>query len=166
MMSLTLSNIQLQETLQRIRGNIRPWGEFISAKSFQLPANGPTAGKRVLTNFDRFYGNYSVIFLTFLVAAIFASPILLLAIGVCIAICCYIKIRYKDANIKILGRELSPMQQYAGVMLLSVPLLWLLGAGAAFSWVFGLSILVSVLHSLVYNSDESLKSPEMNIEHV
>lgn len=35
------------------------------------------------------------------------------------------------------GREFSPTQQYVGIMLMAVPLLWLFGAGAAFSWVVG-----------------------------
>lgn len=165
-MSLTLSNVQLQELLQRLRSNIRPWGEFISTKNFQLPVSAPMAGKRVLKNFDRYYGNYSVLFLTLLAFAIFTSPVLLLAIGVCIGLCYYLKLKYKDRNVTIFGREFIPMQQYAAVMLLSIPMLWLLGAGAAFSWVVGVSLLVSVVHSVVYNSDELQKASEMNIEHV
>jgi len=35
------------------------------------------------------------------------------------------------------GREFNPTQQYAGIMFMSVPLLWLFGAGPAFSWAVG-----------------------------
>lgn len=165
-MSLTLSSVQLQELMQRCRSSIRPWGEFINFKNIKLPANGPVAGKRVLRNLDLYYGNYSAIFLVFLTFAIITSPILLLAIGLSVGVCYYIKFKYKDRNVTVFGRELNPMQQYAGIMLSSIPLLWLLGAGAAFSWVVGLTVLVTVLHSLLHNSEELAKLSEASVEHV
>lgn len=166
-MSLTLSNIQLQELLQRCKGSIRPWGEFVSTRKYNLPATAPTAGKRVLRNLDLYYGNYLVVFLLFLGFAIISSPILLLAIGLCLGVCYYIKLQNKDKNITLLGREFNPTQQYAGIMFMSVPLLWLFGAGPAFSWAVGLTIIIAMLHSILYNSDDIIKVAESsNIEHV
>lgn len=165
-MSLTLSNIQLQELLQRCKSSIRPWGELLSTKKYNLPVSGPTAGKRVLRNLDLYYGNYLVVFLLFLCFAIISSPILLLAIGLCLGVCYYIKLQNKDKNITLLGREFNPTQQYAGIMLMSVPLLWLFGAGAAFSWVVGLTVVIAMVHSILFNSEEVIKVAESNIEHV
>lgn len=34
----------------------------------------------------------------------FTSPVLLLAIGVCIGLCYYLKLKYKDRNVTIFGK--------------------------------------------------------------
>lgn len=165
-MSLTLSNVQLQEFVQKCRSSIRPWSEFVNARKFALPAAAASGGKRILRNLDLYYSNYFIIFLVFLTFAILTSPILLLAIGACLGVCYYIKLKNKDKTVTIMGRELNAMQQYSAIMLMSVPLLWLLGAGAAFSWVVGSTIVLTLLHAVMFNSDDIAKITDINIEHV
>lgn len=79
-MSLKLSNIQLQELVQKWRNGVQPWSEFVNMKRFQIPAAIVPAGRRVVKNIDRFHSNYVAIFLGFTTAAMYVYPFFFLVV--------------------------------------------------------------------------------------
>lgn len=60
--------------------------------------------------------------------------------------------RYAEKqSLKIFGKELTLAQQYGVLLLCSMPVYYLAGAGAAMFWVLGASFFVITLHASFYN---------------
>lgn len=51
----------------------------------------------------------------------------------------------------VLGKELTLAQQYGLVSLCSMPVFYMVGAGAAMFWVLGASLFIITLHASFYN---------------
>lgn len=75
---------------------------------------------------------------------------------------CYRLSRRQEASsapVKIFGKELTPLQQYAVVGACSLPVYYVAGAGAALFWTLGASCIFISLHAAFYNND-GLNDPE------
>lgn len=68
---------------------------------------------------------------------------------------------------KVLGRELSRVEQYGLVFLISLPLFILASAGSAVFWIIGASFVVIGLHaSLLSTSDTQAITDQLTMEEV
>jgi len=72
-MTLTFSNVQLQETLHRWRNGVQPWGDFADTRKFALPKSLAPAGKRLMKNVEHFHSNYVVVVLCVIAFAVYVS---------------------------------------------------------------------------------------------
>jgi len=167
-MTLTLSNVKLQELYQRWRGGLQQWGDVANPKRYQLPTAPGPAGRRVLRNLSRFQSNYLLVFLGLTVASILLYPVLLLGILVILLAFYFILHRSHEHKLSIYGYEINTQQQYIGVGVLSIPFLWIIGAGATIIWVLSISTLLAVIHATLFNSDndDPLRSDHLLVEHV
>lgn len=165
-MSFNLSNIAAREWLLKTREGIRPWGEFINTSRFKTPKSVAPLPKRIVQNINHFQSNYLFVFLGLVVFCILTSPLLLVAIAVCMGACYIISLKNKESKLTILGRELSVAQQYGVVGICSFPLFWLAGAGSAVFWVIGASVFVILLHAALYSSSEEAEPFDLEMEPV
>lgn len=160
-MALTLSNIQWKDWLQKRRESVQPWTLFLNTSKFKLPKSVAPVGKRIVANIEKFQSNYMFVFIALVVFCILTSPMLLVALGACLGACYFINTRNADKKIFLGGREISVAQQYAAVGLISFPLFWIVGAGAAVFWVIGASFFAIMLHASMYSLDDEQEPFEM-----
>lgn len=80
------------------------------------------------------------------------SPLILLVLFGCIFVC--YKIKKADTIIdSVFHKKLNKNQQCAVVFCASLPILYLVGAGAALFWILGASCFVISIHAAFYNID-------------
>ncbi|KAI8481919.1 PREDICTED: prenylated Rab acceptor protein 1-like [Branchiostoma belcheri] len=147
---MTLSSPAAREWLEKRRGNVRPWAEFIATAKFRAPANPAAWGKRVMKNVEYYQSNYLFVFLGLVVYCILTNPLLLIALAACLGACYIIKIRSDEKKLMLMGKELSVAQQYGVVAVASFPLFWLASAGTAVFWVIGASFFLIMLHASLH----------------
>lgn len=166
MASLTISNAQIREWFQKRRESVQPWTEFLNTNKFKLPKSVVPVGKRIVVNIEKFQSNYMFIFIILVVFCILTSPLLLVAIAASLGACYIISIKNADKKIAIMGRELTLVQQYAAVGVLSFPLFWVAGAGSAVFWVIGASIFIIMLHACMYSLEDEVAPFDLEMEQV
>ncbi|KAL8596203.1 hypothetical protein ACOMHN_021243 [Nucella lapillus] len=152
-MAFSLSNVTAREMLHNTRERVKPWGDFLDTKRFQLPTSLPPLPRRVVQNIREFHGNYVFIFVGLFLFCVLTSPMLLVAIGICLGACYAINARGSEP-LPVMGFPLSVGQQYMGVAGLSFPLFWLAGAGSAVFWIIGASFFFIMLHASTYTPDD------------
>lgn len=166
-MAINLSNVKVQDWFQRQRNSIKPWSEFLNSKKFRPPKSVAIGGKRIISNITNFQSNYLFVFLGLLIFCLLTSPILLIAMGACLGACYIINLKNADRNIVVMGKEISLVQQYAAVGVLSFPLFWIAGAGSAVFWVIGASLFCILLHASMFSGGDGEQDPfELEMESV
>ena len=94
---------------------------------FAPPASIPTLGRRLARNIDHFQSNYIYVFAILIAYCLLTSPMLLLCIGASLGACYILSLKNKERKVKLMGKEVSLAQQYAGVGLASIPIFILAG---------------------------------------
>ena len=137
---------------------MRSWGMFIDTNKMLFPTAINQWSRRLVRNLQFFQSNYLCVFLILMVYCILSSPLLLLALSASIGAGYIITLKNAERPIKILGRRLTLGQQYLGIAICSLPLFYLVGAGAAVFWVMGASLFVIGLHGSIY-AIETIQEP-------
>jgi len=133
------------------RKTVRPWSEFLNTNRFEKPTSIATVGSRAIKNVEHFMSNYLFVFLGLIIFCILTSPMLLIVLGICGGAVYYVGVKAQNKqNMRVMGRELTPSQQYAAIGAASFPLLWLSGAGGAVFWILGASLVLIGLHAVFY----------------
>jgi len=142
---------KLGESLRQIRQNIRPWSEFCQLQNFKTVANVQRLTNRLLRNVAHFQSNYLIICVVLFMYCLLTSPLILIVIlGSMYG--CY-KIKQAATTITVFKKQLNTNQQCIVVNLATMPVLYLVGAGAVMFWVMGASVFVVSLHAAFYNID-------------
>jgi len=124
--------------LQQQRDKIRPWSEFAEQKSFAAPVSMQEWTKRLLKNIEHYQANYIITFMLLMVYCILTSPLLLIALAVS-ATGSYVVSKHEGQNLVIGGKQIPPQFRYGLVGLISFPLLFIAGVGAALFWTLGVT---------------------------
>jgi len=124
--------------LQQQREKIRPWSEFADQKSFAAPVSMQEWTKRILKNIEHYQANYIITFMLLMVYCILTSPLLLIALAVS-ATGSYVVSKHEGQNLVIGGKQIPPQFRYALVGMISFPLLFIAGVGAALFWTLGVT---------------------------
>jgi len=72
-MTLTFSNVQLQEFVHRWRNGFQPWGDFLNTRKFAIPKALAAAGHRMWKNVDHFRSNYIFVVICVVAFAVYVS---------------------------------------------------------------------------------------------
>lgn len=139
------------DVIQLTRKYIRPWSEFINTANFKTAASMPRLTNRFVRNISYFQSNYIFIFVLLMIYCLITSPLLLIVLGA-VAYASH-KIKKAQMPITIFGQQLGTNQQIMAINFASVPILYLVGAGAALFWTLGASCFVISLHAVFYNID-------------
>lgn len=129
---------------------MKSWGGFIDTSKMVLPANVQLWSRRLIKNLTNFQSNYLCVFVILLIYCILTSPLLLLALGASLGACYIVALKNAERPVKFFGHKLSLGQQYLAIAICSLPLFYIVGAGAAVFWVIGASLFVIGLHASVY----------------
>jgi len=121
-----------------LRDKIRPWSEFAEQKSFGAPVSMQEWTKRLLKNIEHYQANYIITFMLLMVYCILTSPLLLIALAVS-ATGSYVVSKHEGQNLVIGGKQIPPQFRYGIVGLISFPLLFIAGVGAALFWTLGVT---------------------------
>ncbi|XP_076438317.1 prenylated Rab acceptor protein 1-like [Babylonia areolata] len=166
LMTMSLSNVSAREWFSKTRERVKPWGEFINTKHFKMPSSMAPLPKRLVKNVEHFQGNYLFVFMGLVLFCLLTSPMLLVAMAVCLGACYIINIKSADKPLVLMGREVSLAQQYAAVGVMSFPLFWLAGAGSAVFWIIGASFFVIMVHASTYRTQEELEGFDLEMDSV
>ncbi|XP_013410223.1 prenylated Rab acceptor protein 1-like [Lingula anatina] len=167
LMAIQLSNVSAREWLQHRRETVKPWTEFLNTARFKTPKSVAPVGKRVVRNVEHFQSNYLFVFLGLIIFCLLTSPLLIVALAVCLGACYIINLKNKESKLSLLGHEVSLAQQYGAVGVISFPLFWLAGAGSAVFWVIGASFFLIMAHAVFYQTTEELEGfADLNMEVV
>lgn len=129
---------------------LQSWGSFIDTSKMLLPISIQQWSKRLVQNFKHFQSNYLFVFLILCIYCILTSPLLLLVLVFIAGAGYVLTLRNAESPLKFFGKKLNLGQQYLALAILSLPLLYLVGAGGAVFWVIGASLFVITLHASVY----------------
>jgi len=154
---LDFKNLSFKQLYQKQWKKMQTWGSFLDTNAMRMPPSTAVWAKRVLRNVEHFNSNYLCVFLILMIYCILTSPILLLALAASLGACYIVALKNSESPIKLFGYKPSIGQQYIGVGVLSFPLFYLAGAGAAVFWVIGSSFFIIGLHASIY-AIESLDS--------
>nr|XP_002126562.1 prenylated Rab acceptor protein 1-like [Ciona intestinalis] len=143
-----------REWITQRRNSVRPWSDFINTNKFRKPSSISQWTKRSVKNMEHYQTNYLFVFSGLIIYCIITSPLLLIALLIFLGACYVIHVKNEKSNIKILGHEITHMQQYAVAGALTFPLFFVAGAGAAVFWVLGVSFLLVALHASFHISPE------------
>ena len=130
--------------------SMQSWGSFIDTSKMILPVSIQQWSKRLVANIKHFQSNYFCVFFILFTYCILTSPLLLLVLAAVFAAGYIVTLKNAERPLKIFGRKLNLGQQYLALSICSLPLLYIVGAGAAFFWVIGASLFVITLHASVY----------------
>ncbi|KAK4877937.1 hypothetical protein RN001_010443 [Aquatica leii] len=145
---------QAKEWIQERKQNIRPWLQFVQTSNFKLPQSLPRLSRRFTKNIEYFQSNYIFVFLILIAYCLITSPLLLLAVVGSLYVGYQLSKRHaENKKFVVFGRELTLAHQYGIVAACSMPVFYLVGAGAAMFWVLGASFFVISLHACFYNID-------------
>lgn len=121
-----------------LREKIRPWSEFADQKAFAAPVSMQEWTKRLLKNIEHYQANYIITFMLLMVYCILTSPLLLIALAVS-ATGSYVVSKHEGQQLVIAGKPVPAQLRYALVGLISFPLLFIAGVGAALFWTLGVT---------------------------
>lgn len=141
---------------------MRSWGMFIDTNKMLFPTAINQWSRRLVRNLQFFQSNYLCVFLILLVYCILSSPLLFLALSASFGAGYILTLKNAERPIKLLGKRLTLGQQYLGLAVCSLPLFYLVGAGAAVFWVMGASLFVIGLHGSIYaieTVDDPIEQP-------
>ncbi|KAH9405127.1 Prenylated Rab acceptor protein 1 [Tyrophagus putrescentiae] len=145
----TISNLAMSAN------TMQSWGSFIDTSKMQLPVSIQQWSKRIVTNLKNFQSNYFCVFIILFIYCILTSPLLLLVLSAVLAAGYIITLKNAERPVKILGRKLNLGQQYLGLSILSLPVLYIVGAGGALFWIVGATLFFITLHASVYSIEGS-----------
>ena len=129
---------------------MKSWGMFIDTNKMLFPTAINQWSRRLVKNLQFFQSNYLCVLIILLIYCILSSPLLLLALSASFGAGYILTLKNAERPIKFFGRRLTLGQQYLGVAICSLPLFYLVGAGAAVFWVIGASLFVVGLHASIY----------------
>lgn len=155
-----LSNMTPKEWLHHRREGLRSWRQFVNTNRIKFPSSLSDLGKRTMKNVEFFQSNYLCVFLVLMLYCILTSPLLLIALAVCIGACYIIHIKNKDRRIHIMGYEFTVAQQYIAVAIASFPLFWIAGAGSVIFWIIGASFVLIGIHAALMRPVEGATEEE------
>jgi hypothetical protein len=89
---------------------------------------------------------------------------LLFAFAAMAGVCYWVFVKNADRKVTLWGRELTLAQQYSVIGLCSMPVFWLVGAGAVMFWVLGASCFLIMLHASFYDVESLLEPEEESFE--
>ncbi|XP_076224081.1 prenylated Rab acceptor protein 1-like isoform X1 [Nomia melanderi] len=156
---LPLSHIgypQAHEWIEHRKANIRPWSVFLNTNNIRPPPSLQRLSKRVMRNIEYFQSNYLFVFVGLVIYCLITSPLLLLTVAASLGTCYKVSQRHAKQELTILNHKLTLAQVYSLVGICSLPIFYLVGAGAALFWVLGVSWFLITLHAAFYNIDSVL----------
>jgi len=72
-MTLTFSNVHLQEFIHHWRNGVQPWGDFFNSRKFLVPKALTPTGRRLMKNVEHFRSNYIFVVICVIAFAVYVA---------------------------------------------------------------------------------------------
>jgi len=161
---LSVSKQMLIDWLSKSRERIRPWTTFFASSNFKAPVSAQRLPRRIVKNVEYFQSNYLFVFIGLFIYCMITSPLLFLAVMGSFGVCYYLFTKSLERRAVLFGKELTLVQQYCMVGLCSLPVFYIVGAGAALFWVLGASFFLIMTHAIFYDITAILEPEEDSFE--
>ncbi|CAG2105432.1 unnamed protein product [Medioppia subpectinata] len=129
---------------------MKSWGMFADTNRMLFPTAINQWSRRLVKNLQYFQSNYMCLFIILFIYCVLTSPLLLLALSASVGGAYILTLKNAERPLKFFGRRLTLGQQYLCLAVASLPLFYVVGAGAAVFWVMGASLFVVGLHASIY----------------
>ncbi len=134
-LGLNLKTVSVKQLYLNQWQQLKSWGSFIDTNRMKTPNSTLQWSRRIVRNVDHFQSNYLCVFLILVIYCVLTSPLLLLAMAANLGACYIVMLKNSESPLKLFGHQLSLAKQYLFVMIASIPLFYLAGAGSAVFWV-------------------------------
>jgi len=151
--NLKVTSPIIREWITKRREEIRPWSDFFKTSHFDMPKTPARLSNRVIKNLEHFQSNYVFVFVVLFIYCLITSPLLIIVIAASCVTCFILSAKQQNRKLMIANHEVTLVQQYAVVALISIPIFLIAGAGAAVFWVLGASFFCIILHASFHNFD-------------
>ncbi|KAA8494039.1 PRA1 family protein D [Porphyridium purpureum] len=144
----------LKERAVEIWSHSRPWGEFMNTAQMKLNTNPAELKDRMMENYTYYFYNYLVVLLVLSILTILTSPLSILG-GFFILVAYVYLFVMNPEPIEVAGMHLDNKAKGVMVIVLSLIILWITGAGATFTGLlFTMAVLSSIHAALRKGSSE------------
>jgi len=144
------------ERISRFRterlGNVRPFNEFFDKDRLSKPKGMGDIAQRFSYNLTHFQSNYIIIVLGLLIYCLITNFYLLLTIVFLMAGLNFIRKLPSDEPFVFHQYVLTQKQLYSGLIIISIPLLWISSAGSTIFWIVGASATLILGHAAFLES--------------
>ncbi|KAI6222021.1 Prenylated Rab acceptor protein 1 isoform X2 [Aphelenchoides besseyi] len=129
------------------KAGLKPWSEFFNTKKFNVPSS-TNFMSRLQHNLSYFFSNYLCVFIGLLIYCVLTSFVLLLTVIALGGL--FYSIRQRTSKGPVVPASLL----YTLALVICIPLFAIADVGQVVYWVFGSSVLVIFLHSVLYDGEE------------
>jgi len=157
----TISRMQTSSVgsmLSSVGSRMRPWTtDFAAVSQFAKP--GDDWSKRLQVNLTYYKGNYSAIFLVFVLYSIIANPFLLTSIVILTGAWTFLlhgRPRTEDGSlvpVSIGGRVFTGVEQKAGLGGITLLLMLVTSLGSTLFWALGASMVFVAAHAVTHKTE-------------
>mmetsp|Transcript_3725 Transcript_3725/g.6515 ORF Transcript_3725/g.6515 Transcript_3725/m.6515 type:complete len:206 (-) Transcript_3725:48-665(-) len=149
------SSESLKEKFGEIWSRSRPWNEFANTSQMKLNTNPTELKDRMIENFQYFFYNYLVVLIVLSILTILTSPLSIL--GGFFILAAYVYLFIMNAEpIPVAGYEIDNKGKMVLVVLFSLIVLWITGAGATFTGLLFTMGIVSSIHAALRKSSNEV----------
>jgi hypothetical protein len=126
---------------------LRPWGEFVDRTQFSVPSKYEALG-RISRNYSYFHSNYVVVVAAMSVYILITNAVFMLAMMMCGAMYYWFRLK-ADAKepIVVFGREYTPTQAYAGLVISTLLLFYLTNGSSTVFWLVTWALILVLGHA-------------------
>ena len=138
---------------------LRPWSEFVDRSQFSVPSK-LEAFARISRNYSHFHSNYVVVVAILSTYILITNSTFMIAMLMCAAAYYWFKLK-ADAKepITLLGREYSPTQAYAGLVVATLLLFYLTNGSSTVFWLVFWGLIIVAGHAAMRKPVDDQTSP-------
>jgi hypothetical protein len=126
---------------------LRPWTEFADRTQFSVPSKYEALG-RISRNYSYFHSNYVIVVALMSTYILITNAMFMLAMTLCGAVYYWFRLK-ADAKepIMVLGREYSPTQAYAGLLISTLLLFYMTNGSSTVFWLVTWALVIVAGHA-------------------
>ncbi|KMZ73748.1 Prenylated rab acceptor family protein [Zostera marina] len=138
---------RFSSTLRGSLSNRRPWSELLDRSAFCRPDSLTDATSRIRKNLSYFRTNYSILLALVLAFSLLSHPFSLLLLLSLLAAWCFLYLfRPSDPPLVIVGRQFSERETLAGLVVVTVIVVFLTSVGSVVMSAVGVGVAVVCVH--------------------
>lgn len=138
---------------------LRPWSEFADRNQFSVPTK-LEGFARISRNYSHFHSNYVVLVALMSTYILVTNAVFMISMMTCGAAYYWFKMK-ADAKeaIVVFGREYSPTQAYAGLVVATLLLFYLTNGSSTVFWLVTWALVLVLGHAVLRKPPEDQSSP-------
>jgi len=126
---------------------LRPWSEFADRSKFSVPSKYE-AFARISRNYSHFHSNYVIVVAAMSIYILITNAMFMLAMSLCGAAYYWFRLKAEAKEpIVVLGKEYSPTQAYAGLVVSTLLLFYFTNGSSTVFWLVTWALVIVLGHA-------------------